>query len=216
MGAPPLTPSPRMLVIAGPPGSGKSTAFPVKVSGLAFFNADDRAAELNGGDYLGISPVIRAAVNLEFERFIEGQIERGESFAYETTLRTSITFEQARKAKAKNFATIMLFLAVSEVAEAIERVAIRVESGGHPIEPAILRQTYEASLAHLPQAILEFDLVRVYDTSGSEGKRLVLVSAKGKIEFLANQPPAWLARALETISGSTGRNVAGSDREVGA
>jgi len=41
--------NPKMIVIAGPPGSGKSTAFSVSSFGVAFFNADDRAAELNGG-----------------------------------------------------------------------------------------------------------------------------------------------------------------------
>ncbi len=37
-----------MVIIAGPPGSGKSTAFPVAATGLVFFNADDHAAALNG------------------------------------------------------------------------------------------------------------------------------------------------------------------------
>jgi hypothetical protein len=33
---------PIMLVVAGPPGSGKSVAFPVRASGLDHFNVDDR------------------------------------------------------------------------------------------------------------------------------------------------------------------------------
>jgi hypothetical protein len=33
--------SPKMTVVAGPPGSGKSTAFPVAGFGVAFFNADE-------------------------------------------------------------------------------------------------------------------------------------------------------------------------------
>ena len=46
--------SQRMIVIAGPPGGGKSSAFPVSSFGTAYFNADDRAAEWNGGSYLAI------------------------------------------------------------------------------------------------------------------------------------------------------------------
>jgi hypothetical protein len=38
-----------MIVVAGPPGGGKSSAFPVSSFGVAYFNADDRAAELNRG-----------------------------------------------------------------------------------------------------------------------------------------------------------------------
>jgi hypothetical protein len=42
-------------VIAGPPGGGKSSIFPVSSFGVPYFNGDDRA-ELNGGSYIGISP----------------------------------------------------------------------------------------------------------------------------------------------------------------
>jgi hypothetical protein len=40
---------PRMIVIADPPGSGKSTAFPVHSFEMDAFNADDRSAEMNMG-----------------------------------------------------------------------------------------------------------------------------------------------------------------------
>jgi len=56
-----------MIVVAGPPGGGKSTAFPVSTFGVAFFNADDRAAALQGGAYTGISRQIRLQANRELE-----------------------------------------------------------------------------------------------------------------------------------------------------
>jgi hypothetical protein len=40
-----------MIVVAGPPGSGKSTNFPLSEYGYDWFNADNRAAELNGGSF---------------------------------------------------------------------------------------------------------------------------------------------------------------------
>ena len=46
---------PKMVEVAGPPGSGKSSLYPLSSFGIAHFNADDRAAELNGGSYSGIS-----------------------------------------------------------------------------------------------------------------------------------------------------------------
>ncbi|MGK3996902.1 hypothetical protein [Sorangium sp. So ce1024] len=42
---------PRMIVVAGPPGSGKSLHFPVEVLGGDGFNVDVRAAALNGGSF---------------------------------------------------------------------------------------------------------------------------------------------------------------------
>ena len=88
-----------MFVVAGPPGSGKSTVFPVSGFGVDFFNADDRAAALNGGSYIDIPRVIRDQVNQLFERFVMDHIERRVSCAFETTLRTGITFGQAAVAK---------------------------------------------------------------------------------------------------------------------
>ena len=57
----------RMFIVAGPPGAGKSTAFPVSGFGVDFFNADDRAAALNHGSYLNIPQAIRNEVNALFE-----------------------------------------------------------------------------------------------------------------------------------------------------
>ena len=93
-----------MIVVAGPPGSGKSTAFPVSGFGVDCFNADDRAAALNRGSYDGISRQIRQQVNRQYERFVIDCIQRRQSFAIETTLRSHVTFEQARLAKAAGFA----------------------------------------------------------------------------------------------------------------
>ncbi|HEX9725654.1 MAG TPA: hypothetical protein VGC53_15340 [Vicinamibacteria bacterium] len=58
---------PLMIVVGGPAGSGKSTAFPVSDFGVDPFNIDDRAAELNGGSYRSIPPEIRARANQECE-----------------------------------------------------------------------------------------------------------------------------------------------------
>ncbi len=44
-----------MIVIAGPPGSGKSSRFPLSAFGVEWFNADNRAAELNFGSFRKIS-----------------------------------------------------------------------------------------------------------------------------------------------------------------
>src|SRR6266478_4651559 len=112
---------PRMIVVAGPPGSGKSTAFPVSSFGVPYFNADDRAAKLNGDSYRGISQEIRTRVNREFEDFVQSSIRSLTSFAIETTLRSQVTFEQARRASEAGFSVEMRYLALRDLDLHIER-----------------------------------------------------------------------------------------------
>jgi predicted ABC-type ATPase len=123
--------SPRMFIVAGPPGGGKSTAFPVSGFGVEFFNADDRAAALNQGSYLAIPRGIRDQVNVLFESFVLNHIERRASCAFETTLRSRITFDQAAKAKQAGFTTETRYVALRDFAMHLERVTMRADAGGH-------------------------------------------------------------------------------------
>jgi predicted ABC-type ATPase len=191
---------PKMIVVAGPPGSGKSSLYPLSSFGVANFNADDRAAELNGGSYVGISKEIRQVVNREFETFILGSIERRVSFGIETTLRSEITFEQARLAKKAGFAVEMRYLALRDFSMHLERVKARADAGGHSASEATLRRIYEASLRNLRRAVQELDVVWVYDnTDIGASHPLVLEARDGEIHFLIDNPPRWLSAALEIL-----------------
>lgn len=166
--------------------------------GVPHFNADDRAAELNRGSYAGISKQIRSQVNREFEAFVQACIEARTSFAIETTLRSSATFEQAARAKAAGFTTEMRYLALRDFAMHLERVKARADAGGHSAPEATLLSAHRSSLANLPRAVVEMDDLWVYDNSPVGGPpRLILESEKGAIRFLCDDPPDWLAPAME-------------------
>lgn len=188
---------PRMFVVAGPPGSGKSTAFPVSGFGAAFFNADDRAAVLNGGSYTGISRQIRQQVNREYADFVIDCVNRHDSFAIETTLRSQVTFEQARFAKSAGFRIEMRYLALEGFSMHLERVKARADSGGHSAPESVLRRIHDASLGNLPRAVEVVDQVWIYDNSRFGGPpQLVMETEVGRIVFLQNPPPAWLSQAF--------------------
>ena len=189
---------PIMVVVAGPPGSGKSSLYPVSSFGIAYFNADDRAAELNGGSYVGIRGEIRRAVNREFEDFILGSIENRISFAIETTLRNEVTFDQARIARQAGYSIEMRYLALRDFRMHLERVKARADAGGHSASEATLRRIYAASLKNLRRAVQELDIVRVYDNTNIDASHpLVLEAHSGQIRFLVDNPPQWLKDALD-------------------
>ena len=190
-----------MLVIAGPPGGGKSSIFSLSDFVGHFFNADDRAAQLNGGSYEGIPLSIRAIVNHQFEEFIHASIRSGVSFALETTLRSPVTFEQAKLAKENGFQVSMRYIALDTAERHIERVKRRAARGGHSASETTLRRIHASSLANLPLALnpkkSSIDFVRIYDNSqGESPPSLVLESRHGRIVRLAADFPAWLSRAL--------------------
>ena len=186
-----------MFVVAGPPGSGKSTAFPVSGFGEVFFNADDRAAVLNGGSYTGISSEIRQRVNREYTEFVVDCVNRHASFAIETTLRSQVTFEQARRAKSAGYKIKMRYLALEAFSLHVERIKARADAGGHSASESVLRRIHDASLGNLPGAVAEMDQLWVYDNSRFGGPpQLVMESQAGRIVFLEDPPPVWLSQAF--------------------
>src|SRR5260221_13429192 len=137
-----------MLVVAGPPGSGKTTYFPVTAFGIDSFNIDDRRAQIVGS-YRSISRDVRRVVAKACERFILDHIERARSFAVETTLRTTASIEHAELARKNGFGTELRFVATDLLAENVARVLQRAQAGGHGASERDIRAIHKASIANL-------------------------------------------------------------------
>ncbi len=132
----------KCFIIAGPNGAGKTTFaetyLPIEGRCLNFVNADLIAA--------GLSPLNPDLVSFEAGRILLARIEhlanRGESFAYETTLsghgyRRRIKFWQKF-----GYHITIYFLKLPNVDLAIERVRLRVSEGGHNVPESDIRRRY--------------------------------------------------------------------------
>lgn len=185
-----------MFIVAGPPGGGKSSLFPLLDFADRAFNADDRAAELNAGSYESIPLAVRAIVNRDFEAFVHMNIRAGTSFALET-----IAFEQARLARDNGFRVSMRYVALDTVEHHIERVRRRAARGGHSASETTLRRIHASSLGNLPLTLIPeksgIEVIWIFDNSQIEGwPTLVLEARHGRIVRLAESFPEWLQRAL--------------------
>jgi predicted ABC-type ATPase len=191
-----------MIVIAGPPGSGKSSRFPLSSFGVDSFNADERAAELNFGSFRKISPEIRSRVNQEFERWVLGHIGAQQDFALETTLRSTITFEQAKLARERGFWTTMDYVSSGGVDESVRRIMERSYRGGHSASERLIAQIYERSITNLLAALefpeSGFEVVKIYDNSvfGSQ-VRQILTLRQGRLQLAAHNLPDWMKAVLK-------------------
>ena len=140
---------------------------------------------------------VRARVNREFEAFVSDHISARQSFALETTLRSKITFQQARAAQKEGFRIEMFYVALREFGISMTRVAARAQSGGHSAPREVLLDIYTASLGNLVEAIRTVDAIDVRDNSepGSRPRKL-LEALSGQVTYRAPDPPPWLVKAL--------------------
>lgn len=162
------TASKRVLVIAGPNGAGKTTFarefLPVDAGFLSFANADLIAA--------GLSPFDpgRAAIQagrLMLRRIAE-HVERGEDFAFETTL-SGRGYARAIPAwRARGYRVALIFLALPSAEYAVARVRMRVSQGGHAVSDVVVRRRFQAGRANFEQIYKPLvDTWALYDSTTS-------------------------------------------------
>ena len=160
--------SKKIIIIAGPNGSGKTTFartfLPDDAQCPRFINADLIAA--------GLSPFAPDTVAIRAGRLmleeIASCVERGESFALETTLSGLSYLRHIRQWRAAGYHVSLFFLMLRDVQVAIARVAQRVRQGGHDIPEEIIRRRFAAGLRNLKMYQSEVDAWATFDNVGEE------------------------------------------------
>jgi predicted ABC-type ATPase len=201
---------PIMYVVAGPAGSGKTSAFPGDSFGCDYFNSDHYAAMLNGGSYIGIPNSIRKQVGPICERFIQDHIKAGMDFATETTLRSTIAFDQMKQAHEAGFSVSFTYICVNNIDTSVKRVKQRAFMGGHSASEETVQDIRAKSLFNLRRAFDELgqtiDAFEIYDNTAFGMPPKLIASFLGcEITFLASELPAWMDEALGQTPYSTGK-----------
>ncbi len=161
--------TPKILIIAGPNGAGKTsfakTFLPLEADCMRFLNADLIAA--------GLSPFAPEVAAVKSARLMLQEMAAaalsGESFAFETTLSGLTYIQHIKKWQEQGYHVSLFFLSLKSVEIAINRVAQRVQQGGHHIPEDVIRRRFAAGLKNFKERYrFIVDAWALYDNSESE------------------------------------------------
>ena len=140
---------PKIFVIGGCNGAGKTTAsytiLPDMFNCHEFVNSDEIAMRLSPSN--PEAAAIRAS-RIMLERMRE-LIERGTDFGIETTLATRTLNQIIREAQMRGYIVTLIFFWLNVPQLAIERVKLRVASGGHNVPEQTVMRRYETEIKNV-------------------------------------------------------------------
>ena len=178
--------SKQRYIIAGCNGAGKTTAsftiLPEVLNCKEFVNADEIAK--------GLSPFQPESVAMQAGRIMLARmdelLQKGETFAFETTLATKSYKQKIEWAQANGYEVTLLFFWLRNVTMAKERVAQRVAEGGHSIPSETIERRYHNGIANLFAIYMNMvDICYIFDNS--EGERTPIAKKyKGGKEIIYN------------------------------
>lgn len=188
---------PVLTVVGGPNGSGKSSIIrSVELEGRDdLLEADAIAKRINPANPRRAAVAAAREVILGIREYLKSH----QSFAIETTLSSRSTLATMRQAQAHGFIVRLVYVCLDNPERSIQRVRQRVAQGGHDVPDADIRRRYNRSLLNLPAALLLVHQAIVFDNSEAEPRK-VLETRFGTVVWRTNDEPAWVRRALETIS----------------
>lgn len=157
---------PTYTIFAGVNGSGKSTLYNMPYiphDNLGFRINSDEILVANGGDWRNVKD--QAEAMKEAVRLIKDCIKRGISFNQETTLSGRSIINNILNAKKSGFKIKLHYIGLESSKPAIQRVADRVNKGGHGIPKEDIERRYNTSLSNLKEVIPLLDNLYIYDNS---------------------------------------------------
>ena len=194
--------NPKLLVIAGPNGSGKTsvTSKILKhewVKGCVYINPDNIARDLYG-DWNSPDAVIKA-VHYAAERR-ELCLRNREDLLFETVLSAKDKLEFIARAKEAGYFIRLFFVGTDHPTINARRIAKRVLEGGHDVPISKIMSRYSKSMANCAQAATLVHRLYVYDNSTENAfPKLLFRTVDGVVEKTYAEINAWAQEILHVL-----------------
>jgi predicted ABC-type ATPase len=187
-----LIKNPELYMMAGPNGAGKTTMaeiiLPEFLQLYEFVNADSIAAGLSPFNPEGQSIEAGKLMLQRIDRFLERQ----ESFGFETTLASRSFVSTLKKAGELGYNRTLFFLFLPDAQNAIDRVSLRVQQGGHNIPEQDIKRRYKRglhNLFHLYQP--HFDTIKIYHALNISVEPELIALRKKSEEWVVKNTSLW-------------------------
>jgi len=159
---------PNLYIIGGCNGAGKTTVaynlLPEVFQTVEFVNADEIARGISPFNFEGVA---FQAGRIMLER-IRQLIGVRKSFAFETTLSGLTYLKFIKMAKLFGYDITLCFIWLNSMELAKDRVAVRVNKGGHNIPENIIERRFVKGLQNFTKYASEADSWYIYDNSGNQ------------------------------------------------
>ncbi|WP_394922483.1 AAA family ATPase [uncultured Robinsoniella sp.] len=177
----------RYILYAGVNGAGKSTLYQTTKckDSMPRINTDEIVRQI--GEWTKTSDIMKAG-KIAVSR-LNQYLEDGITFNQETTLCGNAIYKSIKRAKQQGYLIEMHYVGLESVDLAKERIAKRVESGGHGIPDKDVERRYKRSFENLVRIIPECDLVALYDNT-TEFRRFAIFR-QGSLMRLSKNVPMW-------------------------
>lgn len=152
-------------IFAGVNGAGKTTLYYnalEKMINLGYrINIDEITQSI--GDWRDNTTQIRASrIAIKMRKMY---VQNRNNFNLETTLCGHAILNFFKELKEKEYKIVLYYIALDSVETAKERVLIRVNKGGHGIEPAVIQRRFYESQKNLLKIMPLCDEIYFYDNS---------------------------------------------------
>ena len=183
----------KYIVIAGVNGAGKSTLYQTleTIKQIDRINTDEIVRSF--GNWKNADDVIKAG-KIAVKK-IEEYFRNGISFNQETTLCGNSIINNIIKAKNLGYKIEVHYIGVESIEIAKERIAYRVEHGGHGIPNADVERRYYESFEHLRKIMNICDVVILYDNT--EAFNRFAIFHNGEAVMLSKELPDWYDKYLK-------------------